>query len=760
MRLLLLLCTLLPSILAAQVPIGSWTDHLSYSNANSLAVSGSHVYCGTSSGAYLYNIEDNSITRYSTINLLSDVAIQKIAVNPNNNILCAFYVDGNIDLIENGKKTNLAFLKNSHAILDKKINHISFHDEYAFISYDFGLIKLNTAKKEISETYTLNQLSQGTQVNASAVYNEHIYIATTTGVYKGFMQDNLLNQNNWTQESSLQLMEYNNLIQLNDTLFVVSEDEDLLKKDSNNWVPTQPDISNSLFISSSTEELQIVYKDSIVIFNDQLQRINSIRGNFSNFRGIEKLSQGHYFIADKDAGLWEYKNFTYHQTIKPNGPPDNKIYAMDAIDGKLWAVKGGMTNYFSNQFEYGDLRYFDGTKWKYDNPWTSPIYLNAFDLVDVAVDPNNEEKVYMASWGGGLVELQNNIPVVRYDQHNSSLVPRSESADYVGVGGIDFDEEGNLWVTNSFNPIALSVKKTDNTWKNFDLSQAVEYTTTIADVVVSNAGLKWILLPRSNEIIVFDDNGSIDNTTDDRLLKLTTNPASGNLPGSIGITVAFDKNGDAWAGNNQGVFVFYNADNIFSNYKTGAQRIIIDGGENYEVLLGTVSVTDIKIDGANRKWIATDGSGVYLISPDGKNQIHHFTTKSSPLFSNVVNKIAIDHKTGSVFMSTDKGLIEYRSDATEGQKNFSEVKVFPNPVRPDYHGPIHITGLMANSTLKITDISGHLVNEITSLGGQASWDGKDFNGKRAATGVYLIFASGWSENNSLQTEVAKILFVR
>src|SRR5690606_13809254 len=115
----------------------------------------------------------------------------------------------------------------------------------------------------------------------------------------------------------------------------------------------------------------------IVIFNDQLQRINSIRGNFSNFRGIEKLSQGHYFIADKDAGLWEYKNFTYHQTIKPNGPPDNKIYAMDASDGKLWAVKGGMTNYFSNQFEYGDLRYFDGTKWKYDNPWTSQIYLNA-----------------------------------------------------------------------------------------------------------------------------------------------------------------------------------------------------------------------------------------------------------------------------------------------------------------------------------------------------------------------------------------------
>jgi hypothetical protein len=52
------------------------------------------------------------------------------------------------------------------------------------------------------------------------------------------------------------------------------------------------------------------------------------------------------------------------------------------------------------------------------------------------------------------------------------------------------------------------------------------------------------------------------------------------------------------------------------------------------------------------------------------------------------------------------------------------------------------------------------VYETKAQGGQAVWDGRDYNGVRAATGVYLVFSA--NENTSLGVEalVTKILMVQ
>jgi flagellar hook assembly protein FlgD len=69
-----------------------------------------------------------------------------------------------------------------------------------------------------------------------------------------------------------------------------------------------------------------------------------------------------------------------------------------------------------------------------------------------------------------------------------------------------------------------------------------------------------------------------------------------------------------------------------------------------------------------------------------------------------------------------------------------ELKIYPNPVRNDYFGPIAIDGVASNSSVKITDEAGNIVNLLVSKGGQAIWDGTDFNGDRVATGVYFVLA--------------------
>jgi ligand-binding sensor domain-containing protein len=176
-----------------------------------------------------------------------------------------------------------------------------------------------------------------------------------------------------------------------------------------------------------------------------------------------------------------------------------------------------------------------------------------------------------------------------------------------------------------------------------------------------------------------------------------------------------------------------------------------------DYLLGTEEIKAIAVDGANRKWIGTASSGVYLISEDGLETIHHFTAENSPLLSNAIQSIAINEKTGEVFFGTGSGLISYQSDAIEGGNRFENVHAYPNPVRPEYSGVITITGLVADTQVRITDVNGNLVYETISNGGVATWDGCGISGERVTTGVY--FAQCVSPNGKYK-HITKILVVK
>ena len=90
-------------------------------------------------------------------------------------------------------------------------------------------------------------------------------------------------------------------------------------------------------------------------------------------------------------------------------------------------------------------------------------------------------------------------------------------------------------------------------------------------------------------------------------------------------------------------------------------------------------------------------------------------------------------------------------------EEFDNVYAFPNPVKENYNGMIAIKGLVANANVKITDINGNLIFETIAEGGQAVWNGRNYSGDKAQTGVYLVFAS--NEDGS-QTIVTKILVIK
>ena len=218
-----------------------------------------------------------------------------------------------------------------------------------------------------------------------------------------------------------------------------------------------------------------------------------------------------------------------------------------------------------------------------------------------------------------------------------------------------------------------------------------------------------------------------------------------------------DADGNIWVGTEgEGVKVFYSPQNVFTGQDFDAQNIYVQQDGTTQLLFAEQVIPAMAVDGANRKWVAVKSAGVFLLSADGTQQVHHFTRNNSPLFSDTVTSIAINQKTGEIYFATPIGIISYRSTATEGAADFSDAYAFPNPVNHDYLGVIAIRGLMDNTTIKITDISGALVFETQSLGGQAIWDGKDHKGNRVATGVYMVFCT--NENGS-QKLATKILFI-
>jgi ligand-binding sensor domain-containing protein len=221
-----------------------------------------------------------------------------------------------------------------------------------------------------------------------------------------------------------------------------------------------------------------------------------------------------------------------------------------------------------------------------------------------------------------------------------------------------------------------------------------------------------------------------------------------------------DLNHDLWIGSNAGPFVLERDDILEDNPSFIQVKVPRNDGTNYaDYLLSGINITSIAIDGANRKWFGTVGNGVYLISADNMVQIQHFTTDNSPLLSNSIQSIAINPTSGEVFFGTEMGLCSFMSDATVPNEDMTKDNVwaYPNPVEPGYTGPITITGLTLDADIKILAANGALVSQGRSNGGTYTWDGCDQQGRRVASGVYMVATA---TNSGEKGTICKIAIVR
>lgn len=302
---------------------------------------------------------------------------------------------------------------------------------------------------------------------------------------------------------------------------------------------------------------------------------------------------------------------------------------------------------------------------------------------------------------------------------------------------------GKYWIADYKNGL---LSNSEGNFKSYSPNSLdTLYQTRRDSIVLDLDGNRWIRQGNFGGILVI--------SSKNQRQFVSTGAGSGNLPSENVKSLALDRDGQMWVGTDKGVVVFDNPNAVFSGKNFDAYTPVFERRR----LLGNEIITSIAIDGGNRKWMGTR-NGIFLFNPDGTELVSNFNEKNSPLPSNEISYITAELNTGEVYIRTPKGMVSYRGTATEGilKQDESGVKVFPNPVRPDFNGTIGIEGLVENAFVKITDIAGNLVFETRANGGTAIWNGNTLSGGRVKTGIYLIFSANAKGEETLVSRLAVV----
>lgn len=762
---LLAILFLFQETFAQGVGIGKWREHLPYHQVIAVAEKGNLVYAATPFGMFYYNKTDASITRLNKVNGLSDIGIADIHTSPDQKTLMIAYSNTNIDLIQDGRVINISDIRRKPILGNKTINKIAFINDLAYLACGFGIVVVNVERHEIVDTYYIGPDGSSLNVLDIAFHegSQHIFATTENGIYKADISSaNLASFEYWSIDTGIAQTRYNHLESFNGFLFANKPGADQISDtmflyDGSVWKYFQEKENSQITsIKSSGNSLLVAHRHYVFIYNQDMDQVSKIWTYNPGSPGPEDVlisKDGLVYIGDRNYGLVKQLDEWNYDIIRPAGPPTTDVYAMQAVDDHLWVAPGGKSGSWGSLWRAGMIYGLYEENWENYNRWNTQGMEHLRDIICIAVDPYNPKRLFAGSWGAGLIEMQDGVVTKIYDDQNSSLQYSAYDPNWMGIGGIAFDPQGNLWVTNSSASDLLSVLKTDGSWRSFSLSP-VANAIDFGGITIDQSGQKWMLV-RDHGLIVFNDNGTIDNPHDNQVRRLSGAAGNGNLPGANILSLAVDHNGELWIGTNEGVAIIRNPENVFTGGDFDAYRPIIDQDGYGAYLLDSEAVTAIAIDGANRKWFGTDRAGVFLMSADGMQQIYHFTEENSPLLSNSITSITIDGK-GEVFFGTTRGIVGFRSEATPAPREFTDVLAFPNPVRPEYDGMIAVRGLVQNADVKITDIAGNLIFKTRAFGGQAVWNGRNFDGRRAQSGVYLVFVANADGSETLAT---KILFL-
>lgn len=770
------LSLLLFSLAAFSVGIGEWTSYLSYRNVTNNLPVGKEIYALSDGNLFVYNIETSEVQLLSKLSGLSDKTVKLIGYSATQHKVCVVYDNGNIDLIlRSGEIVNIPQLKtaNDGSLL---LNALSVCGDEAILATNKGFVYLDLVKNEIKKYCDL-----GINVVSAAIFDGKFFIGTDSEVRYCDMLQNFSDPTYWKtlcQGVTKQLFPFAGHLYIR---FASSSDWSaglwvVSPMDGNGSFPHSR-LSGGTFISGYASETHAVFADrrnNYVVEASAPLKVAEAFVYDNLWYALTRDSRGVFWAAAGNEGLVGMKasdnTFTpTGEVLGGYGPQRDLCYFM-RYEGNRLLIAGG-------RLDWADRVHYPGTLMMLENDaWTSfqedgiqnITGVPYRDITSVAQHPTDPTRHFASAGGTGLYEFKDFKFVRQYNLENSPLISAAPgNPRYIRIDGLNFDAAGNLWMVNNTQAdTILRVLKPDGSWKSFYFDGLAK-APTAEKTLIDSRGYIWVASRRtvSNHeggLLCFDNNGTVDQLNDDRSryrYYVTNQDGTGYTLQGV-YALAEDHDGAIWVGTPIGIFVITHPEEWFDpDFYITQVKVPRNDGTNYaDYLLNGEVITAIAVDGANRKWIGTSSNGIYLVSADGVETIHHFTTDNSPLISDCIYSIAPNMATGEIMIGTDLGLVSYQSEASAPAEklNDNHLKVYPNPVRPDYHSNIVLTGLTADADVKVVSAGGQLIYAGTSVGGTFTWDGRNQRGQRVATGVYYFMIA---TSNGSDGAVASVVVI-
>jgi hypothetical protein len=766
---IVLFAMLLPMFVAvAQNAVGDWMIHTSFVGNSVKTVAEGHqwVYYLSAGNLFRLDKETSENESLSRVNYLSDMAINQIYYNSDRDYLVVVYDNSNIDVIlSDGSVVNMSEIKDAVMTSGKAINDVTFADGLMYLATEFGYVVIDDTRFVVKESHLY-----GESLTSVAQVGDILLLSTADGFYYG-NADEYHEQLSSFKKGSLRNNCY--MFPISDNTFFC--------------------MTSKVYLVTITveENGKVKFDDSNMLIGGKCTLVQKTRGGY--LLNVPSLNK--YYITDAEGknpvatdapgevcssnpdgngdvwaagpqGLHLVGDATHYYV--PNALNFNTPFWMTYNkEQDLLYVSTTGTNYFFSKSVPSQINTYDGIVWKDVTPEGAP----AGGSYWIEFMPSSPDTYLMGTWKNGLLKVVNNEIAMAYDTVNSPMKMNGALHPITRI-----DRNGNIWVVQSLENEEHPAMVLPAAKARLAQVSVSDWVTPHIDGLFTGSTKRASFLSTKNSsydikiftdgdyqkhIVFWNSNGEVSSSRPQQeSFKSFVDQDGQAVTWTYIMSLTEDLNGNVWMGYTEGVCVFNPAaaftGSAFSVVRPKVPRN--DGTGLADRLMDGIQVNDVAVDGANRKWIATQSSGLFLVSSDGTQIIKKFNTTNSPLATNTVYHVCCNPNSNSVYLTTPTGVYEYFSDSSPAEPTYNNIYAYPNPVRPEYTGNVTIMGLMDNSLVKIADASGNVIRQLKSTGGMVTWDCCDQQGERAKTGVYFVLCS--QANGSGEAVVTKIAVIR
>ncbi len=725
----------LASITRAQA-FGKWKNYTDKKNIKAIAVTTKGVWCATSGGAFFFNGNDSSYLTLTKSEGLKSQELTSVAVDKEGKSWFGS-VEGYLNVYEPEQKSVklITDIFNSDKIR-KAINFIFVKGDSIFVCTDFGISVVNAKDFSFIETI----VKFGNFAADLGVNNVNIsggkYLAATEGgaAIASLNTKNLSAPESWNVFKLNLFAPATKLYKLLffNKILLAATDKGVFEYIGGDWKPFIFQGENVKDFIADASDLYLLVGNSLYKYSNGIKTlIRKIKK--ATVVSLSKNSKNIYAASTEglillgDSLRWFY----------PNGPIGNSFNKL-AVDSKerLWLVSG-------KDPAGSGINMFDGERWyNFNKDNIKAIHNNAFYSVYVGADG----KIYFANWGDGIT-VYDGQTFFTYNADNTSLTGIEVNPRFIPITDVALDNGGNMWVLNlqNLDGKSVSVLTKSGVWYHYKFGYPLTPSPAeLYNLVIDQYGTKWFYVAAEGEpgLYYFNEQGTFENLNDD--IWGIINSQDGLNNNNIK-AIALDNQGELWVGTSLGVNIIVDPGNPTANISS-------------VFALRQQSITCISVDPLNLKWVGTN-QGVFLMSQDGSSLLAQYNKENSPLASNKINSIAIDSKSGKIFIATDLGLSSFNTQSIRPENSFSEIFVYPNPfiISEGADNKVYFDKLIRNSRITILSVSGSFIREIITPGGRIGyWDGRDKNGNLVPSGIYIVVAYDEEANNVATAKVAVI----